>query len=144
MLLPDPLYSLLTPTLFLLCLALLLSFSKQTHKMKIKKSKQKPIKLKIQNPPKCLQMQSKIKQATKKCYNILFCIGQLLRGKGCSPGVVGMPSGTLLKKTDFCFAYRYQLQIAAFSGVGGVLCTFLISVLGPLWLEPAQALCMLP
>lgn len=85
------------------------------------------------------------KTSNKKiCYNILFCIDQLLLGMGCSPSVVDMPSGTLLEKTDICFTYRYQLQIVSFSGVGGILCPFPLSVLGPLWLEPAQALCMLP
>lgn len=73
-----------------------------------------------------------------------FCIGQLLLDMGCSPSVVDMPSGTLLAKTDICFTYRYQLQIVSFSGVGGILCPFPLSVLEPLWLEPAQALCMLP
>lgn len=85
------------------------------------------------------------KTSNKKCYNILFfCVGKQLLGMGCTSSVVYIPSGTSKEKTDFCFAYRHQLQIASSSGVGGILCPFPISVLGPLWLEPAQALCMLP
>lgn len=53
--------------------------------MKIKKLKQKPIKLKIQKTPKCLQMQSKIKQATKNMLQHSFLHWPTTPGHGVFP-----------------------------------------------------------
>lgn len=91
---------------------------------------------KPKNMPKSINQS--IKQTDRKPPQF---IDLLLLAEGLPWSIMDPPSDTPLEKTHFLLASRYQLQTASWLGLGA--CVYVaFSLLGPIWLEPIQMLCV--